>query len=78
LIGIDQISKKLDNLILYSNKYTGKKRKLIESNISSLKNDLLNDSMEIENIQEWSIQIVNLGNQNIIIFKEYIYANLKI
>jgi len=51
LIGIGQINKKLDNLILFSNKYTGKKRKLIESNISSLKNDLLNDSIEVENIQ---------------------------
>jgi len=53
------MSKKLDKLILFSNKYTGKKRKLIESNISSLKNDLLNDSIEIENIQVWSTQIVN-------------------
>jgi len=60
------MSKKLDKLILFSNKYTGKKRKLIESNISSLKNDLLNDSMEDENIQVWSILIFHLGIYNII------------
>jgi len=59
------MSKKLDKLILFSNKYTGKKRKLIESNISSLKNDLLNDSMEDENIQVWSILIFHLGIYNI-------------
>lgn len=47
--GIDIISKKLENLILYSSKLIGKKRAMIVSNISSLKNnvtDSCSDSLE--------------------------------
>lgn len=54
LVGIEQISKKLDSLMVFSSKYTGKKRSIIESNIDALKNNNESDESNLsDNIKLW-------------------------